>query len=58
MAKKNKKTKTPIICIDCLKHSGFFQEDFIYSVVNHPKHCQHCNEIVLEKPNFGKPIYN
>lgn len=55
---KNKKNKTPIICIDCVKHSGYFQEDFVYDKVSEPKYCKKCGAVVLDKPDFNKPIYN
>lgn len=52
------KNKTPIICIDCIKHSGYFHEDFVYDKVLEPKYCKECGAIVLDKPDFIQPLYN
>ena len=57
MAKKSK-NKTPIICIDCVKPSGYFQEDFVYKLVEDPMYCQTCGAVVLDKPNFENPKLN
>jgi hypothetical protein len=52
------KEKTPIFCSGCQKNSGYFIEEFIYEIVNEIKYCKNCKTIVLDKPDFQKPLYN
>lgn len=45
-----KKKKTPIFCINCMKKSGYYEEDFVSGVVKKPKKCVNCGAIVVDKP--------
>jgi DNA-directed RNA polymerase subunit RPC12/RpoP len=55
---KNQNSPTPIMCLECLKESGYFLEDFINEKVDSPKSCKNCNKKILDKPNFEEPLLN